>query len=340
MGEMHESHTPEEAEKWEFNSTLTRHLPRDNKFEITQEGPEAAQEAARELAEHIRTLPDRSVITIVPSIVFRNKETRRHYEETLATELAEDSDIEFLPVKSEDGTPNSEYRETFMQTVEESDKKIIVTGIQPQTLLGYRHDHETLPDNEALSGFVYLLGELQGSEELVGKLWMCDASEFPALAQEIESRLPGVDTTKLTPGEIALTPEDFAKNYIQFLHRFYEIAKKHFPTRPFYAVNITHDFYSDFTTMAAMGKPINLQSLQEFGGSFRDFLESSEISFDGESVTTTYRGETITAPKTFKEIIEELSIASESRKEMWAEHFPAPHEQLDSSSEETESAQS
>ncbi|QQR78088.1 MAG: hypothetical protein IPJ68_03285 [Candidatus Moraniibacteriota bacterium] len=298
----------EESAEAKRKVALMRHLPRDKDFQPTEEGREAAKLKAKELISELEAMPMGSVMIIVPSIVPRNVLTRDIFERELKEHYQGNEHVRFISLSDAERS-----RDSLEQAKGNFDNKFVITDATPQTLLGYT---ET---NLALPAFKKYLQMFDGDEELTGKFWLASSEEQQQMKDEITKKVPGIDTEVLYSGDFVLTPEDFARNYILSIKRMHDLAERYFPHQLTKVVNITHDFYSDFATMALMGKELNLKSFEEFGSTFRNFLESTEIEFHEEQIVVKYRDQVVAMKKSLEEMLQDLEVFSRKRKEDWSQ---------------------
>ncbi len=62
---------------------------------------------------------------------------------------------------------------------------------------------------------------------------------------------------------------------------------------------------------------MNVSSINELGGDFRNFVESSKFTIENKKITTEYRGKKIETHKTIDDIRKDLPASIAERKREW-----------------------
>lgn len=271
--------------------------------DLSEAGIEQSKIKARDLLEEIEASPEGSVFYAMPSNIGRAIETRDVIETELKTAAQNIQGIEFISVQD---------IERIKQAKGDKSKKYVITGIQPSTVLGF---NEKTP---SLSAFLKFKQAYKNNEDLVGKTWAARTSEIRKLKEEIKVKNPDLDISGINPKEFEKTPEEAALKYIRLMKRMAEITEKHFPDHPWKGLQVGHNISADFSALAMLGKDISVQSIEELGGKFRQFLESAHFEFKEGKTMAKYRDQEVEQEKDLDEIIQDLEKASEERKKEWA----------------------
>jgi ElaB/YqjD/DUF883 family membrane-anchored ribosome-binding protein len=272
--------------------------------ELSKAGIEQSKIKAQELLEEIKASPDGSVFYAMSSNVGRAVETRDVIESELKTlaEGEQDQDIEFISVQDV---------EKIKQAKGDKSKKYVIMGIQPSTALGFNERTPSLP------AFLKLKKAYKNNEDLIGKTWAAKSGEIEKLKEKIKQEIPDLDVSEINPKEFDETPEEAALKYIRLMKRMAEITEKYFPDHPWKGLQIGHNLSADFAALALLGKNISVESIEELGGKFRQFLESAHFELKDGKIVAKYRDQEVEQEKDLDEIIQDLEKESEERKREW-----------------------
>lgn len=284
----------------EYYSNL-RHGEKDKTGRLTPEGKEMARKKAREIYERIKALPEGTVVHITPSSIDRAEDTRRIIEEELKSLVEPIDSIYFFSVHD---------REGIADTAKVMERKIVITDIQPQSIIGFSSETEYIPAWKKY-GEVF-----KGDDQKLMRAWAATIEELSSSSSEFANEK--AQTVNIDPSEFIQTPEEEAIKYLRLSKRLGEITKKHFPGHPFWSIQVGHGV-ADFATLALMGKEITASNLTKLNGEeSRKFLESAGMSIlENGEIAVNYRDEKINISKTFEQIIVDLKKASQIRRETW-----------------------
>lgn len=270
--------------------------------ELSEVGIEQSKIKARELFEEIKASPDGSVFYAMSSNVGRAVETRDIIESELRILAEGEQGVEFISVQD---------IEKIKQAKGDKGKKYIITGLQPSTALGF---NERTP---SLSAFLKFKKAYRNNEDLIGETWAAKSSELEKLREKIKQEIPNLDVSEINPKEFDETPEEAALKYIRLMKRMAEITGKYFPDHPWKGLQIGHNLSADFAALAMLGKDISIETIEELGGKFRQFLESAYFELNGGKIVAKYRDQEVEQEKDLDEIIRDLEKKSEERKKEW-----------------------
>ncbi len=286
----------------ETSFEIIRHGDKQGK-ELSEKGREQARSKAREIYGEIRLMPPDAVVCLFSSNVGRAQRTEEEIVNALRELCVGDQDIEILSVQE---------LKKIEEAKEQGQKKIVIVDTAPQMGLGF--DEKNDPAEAAFNKYHARYQD----ENAIGKIWIARAQELPALKAELHAQYPGVDSSDINPADFIKLPEEFVLNFLRFLRRMVQISRKHFPDRPAHIVGVSHNYNADLPTLVLMGKPLNVASINELGGTFRDFMESSEFIFGEDGKTSvTYRREKTEIHQSIEEAIKTLKKSLEERKKEW-----------------------
>jgi len=274
--------------------------------ELSEVGIEQAKEKAKELLGEIKASPDGSVFYAMSSNVGRAVETRDVIETELKNLAQEEQGIEFISIQDV---------EKIKQIKGDKSKKYIITDIQPSTALGFNERTPSLP------AFLKFKKTYKNNEDLIGETWAAKPEELESLKEKIRQEIPDLDVSEINPKEFEETPEEAALKYIRLMRRMAEITEKYFPDHPWKGLQIGHNLSADFAAIAMLGKDISVESVENLGGKFRQFLESAHFEIKEGKIVARYRGQEAEQEKDLDKIIEDLEKASEERKKGWGVTF-------------------
>ncbi|OGH64364.1 MAG: hypothetical protein A2821_03265 [Candidatus Magasanikbacteria bacterium RIFCSPHIGHO2_01_FULL_41_23] len=270
--------------------------------ELSEVGIEQSKIKAQELLEEIKAAPDGSVFYAMSSNVGRAIETRDVIESELITLAENEQGIEFISVQDV---------EKIKQAKGDKTKKYVITGLQPSTALGF---NERTP---SLSAFLKFKKAYKNNEDLIGQTWAAKSGELEKLKEKIRQEIPDLDVSGINPKEFDETPEEAALKYIRLMKRMAEITEKYFPDHPWKGLQIGHNLSADFAALAMLDKNISVESIEELGGKFRQFLESAHFELKDGKIVAKYRDQEVEQEKDLDGIIQDLEKASEERKKEW-----------------------
>lgn len=269
---------------------------------LSQLGVEQAGEKAREIYNKIKALPEDAVVCLFSSNIGRAIATKDTIENELLELVKSDAEIQVLSVQSKNAIENAD-----------PGKKIVIIDTAPQTRLGIKIENH--PTNPAFNKY----RSIYKSEDIAGQIWIARKGELPELKSDLEKQFPDIDSSDIKPSEFNMTPEEFGMDVIRFYKRMTDLSKKYFPGRPVDFINVSHNYNGDFALFALMDQPLNLATLKDLGGTFRDFVESSEVDIKDDEIVVKYRGKTIKTGKSLQEILDFLKESANARKIEWAE---------------------
>ena len=271
--------------------------------ELSEVGIEQSKIKARELLKEIKESPDGSVFYAMSSNVGRAVETRDVIETKLRILAEGEQDIEFISVQDV---------KKINQAKDDKSKKYIITGLQPSTALGFNERTPSLP------AFLKFKKAYKNNEDLIGETWAAKSSELESLKEKIKQKIPDLEVSEINPKEFDETPEEAALKYIRLMKRMAEITEKYFPNHPWKGLQIGHNLFADFAALAMLGRDISVESIEELGGEFRQFLESAYFELKDGKIVVKYRDQEVEQEKDLDEIIQDLEKGSEERKKEWA----------------------
>ncbi|TAK03881.1 histidine phosphatase family protein [Patescibacteria group bacterium] len=272
---------------------------------LSEQGIEQAKKKAHELYERLKEIPAPAVIVLFSSNIGRAIDTKRTLESSLLDLVSQDGDFEAVSVKDAEKIDEAKTR---------TDKKLLITETAPQTMLGYSLRKEDLADSAFQKW-----RSLYKDESIVGKIWTARKEEIPALKEELRRTHPDIDPSTINPAEFIQTPEEYAFLAVDYVERMDQLSKKHFPDRPTHLVSVSHNYFSDWLTLMAMGKSINVESINELGGTYRDFVESSHLDVGNGELWVDYRGKQAHTPMTIQDVRKKLEKSMKEREKEWKE---------------------
>lgn len=270
---------------------------------LSEQGREEAIEKAKEIYGNLESLPQSAVVCLFSSNIGRSIDTKNAIEGELRNIMSGDENTEFIAISDV---------EKIRELANDLSKRIVITETAPQTSLSWKTSEEH-PADEAFDKYK----KRYGTEDAAGKVWIAREDEIPTLKEEFKEKYPEVDSEDIKPSEYRMTPEEFVISFLKFMERVNESAKKNFPDRPVYIVAVSHNFNADFLTLALLDMPLNLSSINELGGSFRGFVESSKFTIKDEGISSEYRGKEVESDKTIEDIRKDLQVGMEERKREW-----------------------
>jgi len=283
-----------------------RHAPKDPNQLLTVEGIQAVRDMVRdEIVPYLDQSNKGQVYAVIPSVVSRAVKTREIFEEELEANLVGEN-YQMLDVK------DLESIKAFNNA--ETDKKLVITNLQPQHMIGYRDSKL----DSWIGQFLELEKQLGVPDTLIGKLWIATPEELPQVQAEILKINPDIDLDKLNPALFNITPEQEAIEQIQWMIRILRIAEKQLPNKPVEIIAISHNVLIDFAAIALLGRELTTENLNELGG-VRNFLEKHEVFIEGNQVNVSFRGETHQYSLTdLNQLTNTLKEKSEDRKASWS----------------------
>ncbi len=272
--------------------------------QLSEKGREEALEKAKEIYGNIESLPQSAVVCLFSSNIGRSIDTKNTIEGELRNIMSGDENTEFIAINDV---------EKIKELANDLSKRIVITETAPQTSLSWKTTEEH-PADEAFDKYK----KRYGTEDAAGKVWIARENELPALKEEFRAKYPEVDSEDIKPSEYKMTPEEFVISFLKFFERVNESAKKNFPERPVYIVAVSHNFNADFLTLALLDMPLSVASINELGGDFRGFVESSKFTIKDNEISSEYRGKEVESHKTIDDIRKDLQSGMEERKAEWS----------------------
>ena len=282
-----------------------RHGPVEDGI-ISKEGKDFIAKRAEELFDEIKTYSKDTVVAFMPSNIGRTQETRDIFEKELKHlfDLSEE-DFQILDLKELD-----------TKDLPEIDKKTLITGFGGSKILGFESPDESKNTKELLRR----LKDFRGDENLIARFWSARPEEMDAIKEEVSRLYPEVDVQSLNPSDFLETPEDDAEKKIRWMMKVLERAKRYFPENPVKVFGISHSVRSDFAVMKLLGLDISAKTFEEIGGA-RDYLESHNVSIDGDEVSVSFRGsKKKLSIDELREVLDKVRKDSEERKKIWEEN--------------------
>ncbi len=282
-----------------FESMRHGHKEGEN---LSEKGREQAKEKAKALLEEVQQSEAGTIFFVIPSNIGRAKETRSLIEAELTELVASDSGITLIDVHDVEKLQAANNNFT---------KKYIITGIQPTRALGLHLG------TQMQETYLDLRNDIK-DEDLVAKTWIAKPEEVSTVQDEIRRKVSGhIPMGKIRPERFEGTPEEAALHHIRLMKALQGLQQKHFPYHPTKALQVNHSPHADFAFMALAGKELSLQTVEEMGGKFRDFLEAAKIDLQDDEITIEYRGHEFINHASLDEVIATLKTQSEQRRREW-----------------------
>jgi hypothetical protein len=276
-----------------------RHAEKTPDGSITEEGRAEARALGGRIAAEVLAGPENGVTFVVPSSVGRAVATRDELEGGILARL-DQAEATFLEVGD---------TEAFAHASAAESGRLIVTGIQPQRIVGFGQETSYIP------AWKRLTARFGGEEYYTMLSWAAHPDELAGLAEEVAARFPSDTGEAIRPSEFRRTPEREALGYLRLYRRIGEVATARFPGRPTRFVQVGHNT-ADFATVALLGQPISVATVRNLlGGESRHFLESA--SFDLGAGEVSFRGERILSVPV-ADAVAALEAASRERAAAWA----------------------
>lgn len=270
--------------------------------DLSELGVEQAREKAAELWQEIQEAPPGTVFYTMSSNVGRAVQTRNTIEQVLKELATGSPDVSVLSVHDVQD-PKGDQRDMS--------KKYLVTDTQPQRALGFTDATPSIPE------FLRLKALYKNDENLIGLSWAATSDEISELHARVETQLPGTPTTNIHPRNFNETPEEAALLYLRLMKRMTDITEKYFPGHHSKSLHVGHNLSADFAAMALLGKDISMNSVDELGGKFRDFLEKATYEIRDNKVIASYRDQSAEQEVPLENIINQLEEASKKRRTSW-----------------------
>jgi len=283
-----------------------RHAPKDPNQLLTVQGIQEVRDMVRnEIVPHLNQSNKGQVYAVIPSVVSRAKKTREIFEEELEALLDNEN---YQMVEGKD----LESIKAFNNA--ETDKKLVITNLQPQHMIGYRDSKL----DSWVDQFLELEKQLGVPDTLIGKLWIATSEELPQVQAEILKINPDIDLDKLNPALFNITPEQEAIEQIQWMIRILRIAEKQLPDKPVEIIAVSHNVLIDFAAIALLGRELTTENLHELGG-VRKFLEEHSVSIKESKVNVSFRGQISQySVEDLNQLTNNLKEKSEVRKASWS----------------------
>lgn len=270
--------------------------------DLSEKGKNQAKEKAKALLVEIRQSEAGTIFFVMPSNVGRAKETRDIIETELRQLAASDSEVAFIDVN--DIAQLEAVKGNFT-------KRYIITGIQPSRALGLHFETKMQKTYEDLRSDIK-------DENLVAKMWIAKPQEVSTVQTEIRDKVvKSIPLEKLHPKVFDGTPEEAALHHIRLMKALQSLKQKYFPSHSSKALQVNHSPHADFAFMALAGKELSLQTVEEMGGKFRDFLETAHIDLEDEGITVEYRGKRFINKASLNQVIEALGKQADERRREW-----------------------